>query len=84
MPCTIYIRLPHHTAFLNSHSIFSIFTYIMLFQMYVMLSVWTVTYPKLFEVRRKIELPKTLVFGLDLCIQSTSEVESLPEAKGNS
>lgn len=56
----------------------------MLFQTYVMLSVWTVTYPKLFEVRRKIELPKTLVFGLDLCIQSTSEVESLPEAKGNS
>ena len=41
MLCTVYIRLPHHTAFLNSHSIFSIFTYIMLFQMYVMLSAWT-------------------------------------------
>lgn len=41
MPCTVYIRLPHHTAFFNSHSIFSIFMYIMLFQTYVMLSVWT-------------------------------------------
>lgn len=41
MPRTVYIGLPHHTAFLNSHSIFSIFTYIMLFQTYVMLSVWT-------------------------------------------
>lgn len=41
MPRTIYIRLPHHTAFLSSHSIISIFTCIILFQMCVMLSVWS-------------------------------------------
>lgn len=32
LPCTTYIRLPRRSAFLNGHSVFSIFMYALLFQ----------------------------------------------------
>lgn len=48
-PFTVRTRLPHHAVFLNNHSTFPIFKYIMLFQMDVLLSAWT-----------KLHIPRSL------------------------